>query len=171
MRTCPVCENKKRERHWRQTFLVPEGWTQPDRLDWFVCQNCGMIYADADITQADYDKYYLEKYGYGVEDKEACKRQQEHAQWAVQALKDRHMPIVDFGGTGVLTGYLREYGFTNCLDIGPGQEIPPNAWAIFAEHVLEHIYNVPETMRKIHAAMIPAGCWWWMVQKLLDSGA
>lgn len=158
MRPCPVCESKKRTKKWTQSFLVPKDWTQPAYLDWYVCKACGMIYADnPDICQKDYDRYYKERYGFGVEDEEARLRQQVHAQWCNANVKNKDLFIVDFGGAGVLTHYLAEYGFTNTLNVGAGDELPHNVDVLFAEHVLEHIYDLPAAMRKINAAMSDGG--------------
>jgi hypothetical protein len=154
MRNCPICESSEREKKWRQTFLVPEKWTQPPYLDWCVCSDCGMIYADNPfITQDDYDVYYNERYGFGVEDAEARQRQKVRAEIANGFLPDKNALIVDFGGTGILTGHLKEYGFTNVMDVGAGDKLPNDIACLFAEHVLEHIYDLPAAMENIASHM------------------
>ena len=154
MRACPICESIGRELVWHQSFLVPEKWTQPAYLDWFVCRNCGMTYGDnPDIHQRDYDKYYRERYGFGVEDQEARQRQQNRAQLVSTMFQDKSALIVDFGGVGILSGYLKDYGFTRVLDIGAGEKLPDNIDCLLAEHVLEHIYELPEAMREISTHM------------------
>jgi hypothetical protein len=156
MRVCPVCESKKRDIKWRQSFLVPDGWTQPEYLDWCLCRACGMIFADnKDITQADYDRYYIEKYGYGVEDEEARARQEGHAMWLNQATQNKAALVVDFGAAGVLSTALKRFGFTNVIDVGAGESLPEKVDVLFAEHVLEHIYDLPTAMRSISEAMVP----------------
>jgi len=158
MRTCPVCESKHRNKKWKQTFLVPQGWTQPEYLDWVTCKSCGMIYADnPDLMQSDYDHYYKERYGFGVEDAEATARQKEHAVFCVSVLKDKNIKIIDFGGAGVLSVFLKEYGFTDVTDVGAGEGLPQGIGVMFAEHVLEHIYNLPDTMRLISKAVVAGG--------------
>jgi len=157
MRVCPVCESRKRVKKWRQTFLVPKDFTQPNYLDWFVCKGCGMIYADSECVQSDYDTYYKERYGFGVEDAEAIKRQQGHAQLWAHNMRDKDIRIMDFGGVGVLSKYLAGYGFKNVFDIGAGENLPGELFTVFAEHVFEHIYDLPDTMRKINASMLNGG--------------
>jgi hypothetical protein len=158
MRPCPLCESKGREKRWRQSFLVPDGWTQPAYLDWFVCRSCGFIYGDnPDITQADYTTYYKERYGFGVEDEAARQRQQLAAQWASHAITDKNAVIVDFGGAGIITQYLRDYGFCNCADVGAGDPLPDDVTVMFAEHVLEHIYDLPKAMHAISKAVKVSG--------------
>lgn len=154
MRACPICESIGRKLVWHQTFLVPEKWTQPAYLDWFVCRNCGMTYGDnPDITQRDYDKYYNERYGFGVEDAEARQRQQNRAQMISTSFQDKSVLVVDFGGVGILSGYLKDYGFSNVVDIGAGEKLPSDIDCLVAEHVLEHIYSLPEVMREISSHM------------------
>jgi len=149
LRSCPVCGSDKRKGEWRSRFLVPDGWTQPDYLDWFVCK-CGMIYADnADITQRDYDIYYNEKYGYGVEDPGQQMRMDNRARLISNTLHDRNARIVDFGGgDGELKGHLEDYGFRDVHLVNAGDKMPENIDLLIAEHVLEHVYDMPEVMAK-----------------------
>jgi len=159
MRTCPVCKTKKRELRWQQTYLVPDGFTLPKKLDWYVCRECGMIYADndEDITQRDYNTYYLERYGFGVEDAEARARQQQHAAFLAQSVPNKSALVVDFGGAGVLSGFLRAQGFTNVVDVCAGDAIPQKVEILVAEHVLEHIYDLPDAMQQIADSMVLGG--------------
>ena len=158
MRDCPVCGSEERDVKWRQTFLVPEKWTQPSYLDWYVCFHCGMIYADNDtICQKDYDKYYQDKYGYGVEDMESRQRQQSRAQMVCTSIPNKKALIVDFGGVGIVSGYLRDYGFQNVCDISAGQALPQHIDCLLAEHVLEHIYDLPTAMNEISRNMNVGG--------------
>jgi hypothetical protein len=113
-----------------------------------------MTYADnPDITQADYDRYYQERYGFGVEDMAARQRQQNRAQMINTLIADKNALIVDFGGVGIVSAYLKDYGFTNVEDIGAGDNLPLGIDALLAEHVLEHIYDLPAAMRNISASM------------------
>lgn len=163
MRPCPVCESDKRDTKFRQSFLVPDGWTLPSYVDWFVCRSCGMIYGDSpEMTQEAYNTYYQTKYGFGVEDEQSHKRQLALADWAKKQhegnLLDYDALIVDFGGgEGVLTKKLRNYGFHNVINIEAGDGLPVNIDRLFAEHVLEHIYDLPITMQTIASCMKPRG--------------
>ena len=159
MRPCPVCESDKRDTKFRQSFLVPDGWTLPSYIDWFVCRSCGMIYGDSpEMTQEAYNMYYQTKYGFGVEDEQAHERQIALADLARDSIKDREALIVDFGGgDGILTKKLRNYGFHNVVNIEAGDGLPVNIDTLFAEHVLEHIYDLPLTMQTIASCMKPGG--------------
>ena len=157
MRNCPVCNGNKRSGEWRSEFLVPDGWTLPSYLDWFMC-SCGMIYADnADITQADYDRYYVERYGYGVEDPEQERRIHERARLIDTLTHSKDIRVVDFGGgESGLCALLKERGFNDLHTIGVGDTMPDNIDLLIAEHVLEHVYDMPEVMAKF-ANVKPGG--------------
>lgn len=117
-----------------------------------------MIYGDhPKIRQKDYDKYYIERYGFGVEDMEARGRQKDHAIWLNNAVKDKEALIVDFGGAGIIKNRLNEYGFKNVYNVTAGEALPDNVDVIFAEHVLEHIYDLPDAMRRISKAVRTGG--------------
>lgn len=147
-RNCPVCGSSKRDTWWRSDFLVPEGWTQPEYLDWFVC-DCGMIYGDnPDMTQEHYDQYYQGRYGYGVEDQEQQVRMKTRAKIVHNMSADRNAIIVDYGGgDGQIESILRkEYGFKNVYTVNCGDDMPNKPLVILAEHVLEHVYDMDATM-------------------------
>lgn len=149
MRNCPVCNSNNFEVLWRSTFLVPDGFTQPNYLDWKRCE-CGMIYGDNEtITQKDYDTYYIERYGYGVIGLESTNTLMERGKYIVDTF-DKKSVVVDFGGgESGLPEYLRENGFNNVALVGCGSEMPPTADVIIAHHVLEHVYDMNEVMEKI----------------------
>jgi SAM-dependent methyltransferase len=134
---------------WRSDFLVPDGWTKPPYLDWCKCA-CGMIYADNDkVTQADYDTYYKERYGFGVTDDDSLHRLALRAIYIRERFK-RTARIVDFGGgEGGLTTLLRNVGFTDLTNYQVGDTMPADCDLIIAEHVLEHIYDLDAAMKLI----------------------
>lgn len=148
-RICPVCGSGKRDTWWRTDFLVPEGWTQPKYLDWCLCE-CGMIYGDhPNITQADYDTYYIERYGYGVGDEESHKRLQDRAE-LITTMCDHEDVIVDYGGgDGYIEDILRSRGFRHVHTVNCDGDMPDKADLIIAEHVLEHVYDMKATMKAL----------------------
>jgi len=158
MRDCPVCESPQREVRWRQTFEVPEGWTQPPYLDRCICLSCGMVYSDhPDMTQEHYDTYYREKYGFWGEGTEAVKYHKVNAEWTKDNLHKDAL-IVDFGGgrEEIQANHLRDLGFTNVRVIDMGDEMPTGADMIICQQVLEHLYDLPRYM-KIISYSIKAG--------------
>jgi hypothetical protein len=118
-----------------------------------------MIYGDSpEMSQEAYNTYYQTKYGFGVEDEQSHKRQIALADLARDSIHNKEALIVDFGGgEGVLTKKLRNYGFHNVVNIEAGDGLPVNIDTLFAEHVLEHIYDLPVTMQTIASCMKPGG--------------
>ena len=149
MRKCPVCKSDSRMFVWRSDFVVPDGWSKPPYLEWFKCK-CGMIYGDhPDVTQEDYNKYYNERYGYGVVD-DFCKHRLALRAGYIRDHFKRGSRIVDFGGgDSGLEKLLRNVGFTDVTTYNVGDIMPPLADCIIAEHVLEHIYDLETAMQLI----------------------
>jgi SAM-dependent methyltransferase len=158
MRDCPVCESSRRDVVWSSDFLVPDGWTKPAYLEWCECKKCGMLYADnPHVTQADYDTFYKERYGFGVTDEGVRKRLAKRALYITE-----HFPaiarVVDFGGgEGGLTDKLKMFGFEDVTNYGVGDKMPGDVDVIIAEHVMEHIYNMESAMETITDALKEGG--------------
>ena len=169
MRYCPICNTKERELLWRSDFLVPDGWPRPKYLDWFRCEDCGMIYADNDtVTQHDYDRYYQERYGYGVEDAEQQQRMRDRAHYIATKF-DKEMKIVDFGGGEQgLTRILAQYEFHNTACVEAGQDIPEDVDVILAEMVFEHIYSMNGVMAEMTECLKDGG---YLIVDIPDAGA
>lgn len=160
MRTCPICNSSKRIRLWRSDFLVPDGWKRPKYIDWFKC-DCGMIYGDnPDVTQADYDWYYINKYGYNVADEECRSRLLNRAGLVVKNAPV-NAKILDFGGgDSGLTRFIDNLDYTDSFslyNVGCGDELPKGMDIIVAEHVLEHIYDLNDAMKKITESLKAGG--------------
>ena len=169
MRRCPICNSDKRLQLWRADFLVPTGWKRPKYLDWFKC-DCGMIYGDnPDITQKDYDWYYDNKYGYGVNDFQNQKRLSDRAEYICSI--PNISTVADFGGgDGGLNKFIEnrlEYPSIKVYNIGCGDEIPVNVDLVIAEHVLEHVYDMDEAMNKITSSLKPNG---YLIVDIPDAG-
>lgn len=169
MRKCPICDSGKRELLWRADFLVPDGWTRPKYLDWFTCE-CGMVYGDNEtVTNADYTKYYQERYGYGVNDIEQSNRMMARGHYIAERYKDRSVKIVDFGGgDGGLSSVLARFGFHDVHNVGAGDEMPEDADAVIAEHVLEHVYSMNIAMSDITDCLKDGGLF---IVDIPDGGA
>ncbi len=158
MRDCPVCNSHYREVLWTSPFLVPDGWTKPPYLDWCECE-CGMLYADnPDATQADYDIFYKERYGFGVVDSGVHARLHNRAHMLAAKMYHNNR-VVDFGGgeSGLKEILMQTWGFTDVHNYGVGDTMPANVDVIIAEHVLEHIYDMNAAMETITSSLKPGG--------------
>lgn len=175
MRKCPVCEHStyndndygdpgievKRTEVFSMTYQIPDGWTLPSEITWYTCNQCQMSYGDGDFNQAMLDKYYMERYGYGVSNPDNAERLRLDAE-QIASTRLRNTLIVDFGGAGddgesIYINWLKKRGMENSYCIGPGTNMPDNCDVIYASHVLEHIYDLPETMQRITKALAPDG--------------
>lgn len=168
MRRCPVCDGEMRTALWRMDFLIPDGWTRPKYIDWYKCE-CGMLYGDhPTITQADYSKYYNERYGYGVTDSDQQGRIHDRAVY-INAHIPKDAVIVDFGGgEGDLTRELRNFGYEWVINVGAGDELPEACDVVIAEHVLEHVYSMNIAMNDITESLKDGGM---LIVDVPDAGA
>lgn len=159
MRKCPVCEHAERTQIFSMDYQIPEGWTLPSTIDWHSCDKCGMIYGDGDFDQAMLNQYYKERYGYGVYNADNVER----LKWDAAAIlaMGTDKSVVDFGGAGddgksTLVEHLKKHGLNNAYCVGAGNKIP-DCDVIYASHVFEHIYDLPQTMKRLTDALAPDG--------------
>lgn len=163
MRSCPICLSPSRTEIFGMSYKVPDSWTVPSRIDWYTCDACGMLYGDGSFTQSDLDTYYRERYGYGINNPANIERLKiDAANMGASINFNRQACIVDFGGAGddgrsVLVDSLHHLGFTNAVCVGAGDPLPDDCDVIYASHVIEHIYDLPETMMRIKGALSPDG--------------
>lgn len=160
MRDCPVCEGIGADLIFSMTYCIPDGWPLPSEIRWYKCK-CGMIYGDGAFDQAMLDEYYTKYYGYGVSNPDNIERLRADAAMIDGLILGNHGNVVDFGGAGddgksVLLEELESWGYDNLHCIGPNEPIP-DCDVLYASHVLEHIYDLPETMRRIVSALAPDG--------------
>jgi hypothetical protein len=117
-----------------------------------------MLYGDhPTVTQADYDWYYTEKYGYGVADEANQMRLCARASY-ISGRFDIDAKVVDFGGgDSGLCEILKQYNFFDVTNYGCGDVMPSGVDVIIAEHVLEHIYDMNDAMGKMSNALKAGG--------------
>jgi hypothetical protein len=162
MRGCPVCQSNQRTEVFSMTYKIPDGWPLPNEIKWFTCDSCGMLFGDGDFNQDMLDKYYAGFYGFGVNSPANVERLKIDATVISTAINsNKSAVIVDFGGAGddgksVLVDALQHLGFTNAVCVGVGDALP-DADVIYASHVLEHIYDLPETMMLLRGALADDG--------------
>jgi hypothetical protein len=171
MRPCPVCTGgmQWRKEIFRMEYQIPDGWSLPSKIIWYACNKCNMIYGDGedylDLTQAMLDEYYTKYYGYGVSNPDNNQRLRDDADMIagnIAVMNYHTVRIVDFGGAGdggrsTLIEQLSTHGITNTFCINPNHDLPVNCHVIYASHVLEHIYDLPQTMKEITEALAPDG--------------
>jgi len=160
-RECPVCMHTRREQIFSMKYRVPDDWPLPSEITWYACDECGMIYGDGDFDQAMLDDYYQRLYGYGVNNPANTERLRGEARMIVDMVSSA-ATVVDFGGSGddgesIFLNSLSDYGARNVISVNAGDKLPPFCDVIYASHVLEHIYDLPEVMRRLVAALAPGG--------------
>ena len=163
MRPCPVCENAPRTEVFRMPYRIPDGWPLPSEIVWYTCDACGMLFGDGEFNQAMLNEYYLKYYGYGVNSPANIERLKMDAVTISGLAKhEREAVIVDFGGAGddgrsIIVDMLRDRGYVNAESVGAGDALPCPSNIIYASHVVEHVYDLPETMERISDALAPDG--------------
>ena len=126
-RPCPVCEKYTVEVLHRMDFQLPKSSPLPNSYQIVSCQSCGMIYADSESTQANYDRYYAQfsKYedpkiasggGYSDTDRQ---RLEKTAAVIKKYLKNTDA-VLDIGcANGGLLDALHKFGFEALTGIDP----------------------------------------------------
>ena len=162
-RPCPVCEHPSRTEVFRMPYRVPDSWPLPSEIIWYTCYACSMLYGDGDFNQAMLNEYYLKYYGYGINNPSNIERLKMDAVVISGLAKhEREAVIVDFGGNGddgrsIIVDMLRDRGYINAVCVGAGAPLPQQCDLIYASHVVEHVYDLPETMERISGALAPDG--------------
>lgn len=161
MRNCPVCEVEARTEVFRMSYRIPDGWALPGEIVWCACDACGMLYGDGEFNQPMLDQYYRERYGYDLCHPDNIARLRDNA-YEIAKLAHDGTVIVDFGGGGeggksILIDELNRRGVRDAFCVGAGDPLPYPVDILFASHVLEHVYDLPETMERISGALAPDG--------------
>lgn len=130
VRACPVCGETQVVPLHEMVFAVPDNCALPDRYAIASCTRCGLVYADVDASQRDYDRFYTELSKYesetasgGGEQPLDRARLEGLAAYLADRFEDRDAPLLDAGcGSGGLLAALRGVGFTDLtgLDPSPG---------------------------------------------------
>lgn len=144
------------------TYQIPDGWPLPPKIDWWRCANCGMLYGDGDFDQAMLNEFYTKYYGYGVSNPDNVERLKRDAVDIADERWGKPAVVVDFGGAGddgvsVFVDEYNKHQLPLAVCVGPTDPIPDSCAVIYASHVLEHIYDLPETMQRLTDALAPDG--------------
>jgi SAM-dependent methyltransferase len=63
-RACPVCDAVAVSVLHHQTFVLPEGHPLAGGYDVVCCEGCGFVYADTDVPQEAYERFYADSSKY-----------------------------------------------------------------------------------------------------------
>ena len=156
MRNCPVCNTHKRELLYSSGFKTPDSWPLPETIHWYKCLDCGMLYGDGNFTQEMLNEYYVKYYGYGINSSDVKERLESIAA-EIGVKYPTTTRFVDFGGSGddgksLCVERLKAIGFTDAYNVNAGEEIP-KCDILLASHVIEHVYDMNETMDKIISSL------------------
>ncbi|MEI6514785.1 MAG: class I SAM-dependent methyltransferase [bacterium] len=134
-RKCPICGGFQAEILRKQSFVLPEGHPLVAGYNVVCCCDCGCVYADTDVSQADYDAFYsaFSKY----EDRSTttgggdtpwdAERLRQTARDIALFLPDKAARILDIGcANGGLLQALREMGYPNVHGLDPSHACVQN---------------------------------------------
>jgi hypothetical protein len=171
-RACPICDNIETELLHTQKFVLPEGHPLSKGYDVVYCCECGFVYADTSVSQAEYDLFYA-KYSIYEDNKPTTgaikspwdrKRFAEAANFISSFLTDRKTSILDIGcANGEFLKAFKELGYTKLFGVDPSPKCVENVHrlgidaqmgclsdslsfghydCILMSHVLEHVSNL-----------------------------
>src|SRR3712207_3815594 len=127
-RACPVCLATAADVLHAERMVLPEGHPLTSGYDVVACRECGFVYADTVVPQAEYDRFYAElsKYadettgtggGYQAWDD---RRLEVMARTIAEAVPDRDARVVEVGcANGGLLRWLVTLGYRNVVGVDP----------------------------------------------------
>jgi SAM-dependent methyltransferase len=127
IRLCPVCFGSECVALHEQRFVLPEGHPLSNGYTVVSCEACGFVYADTDVTQAQFDRFYtlFSKYedaqtGTGGGTTAWDQQRLRATAREISKFADRDARILDIGcANGGLLAELRGLGFTRLSGIDP----------------------------------------------------
>jgi 2-polyprenyl-3-methyl-5-hydroxy-6-metoxy-1,4-benzoquinol methylase len=186
-RPCPICKTEEVDLLHVQRFVLPERHPLSDGYDVVTCLECGFVFADTMVKQADYDRFYAEHSKYediktgtgGVEDPYDWNRQKETALQISTFLQNTSASVLDVGcANGGMLKALKELGYESLYGIDPspvcventrqlgieaqqGSLFLPfkeNAYdCVILSHTLEHVEDVRGALNWIKDRLKPNG--------------
>jgi len=175
-RPCPICDSKDADALRRFDFVLPDDYPLPDHYAVVACNRCGMVYADTEATQANYDQFYRDfnKYATRYEGRveylwaSSAERIKKHVRYDAR--------ILDVGcANGELLTILARRGYTRLTGIDPSAECAARGISIMVgtlsnlpaglgvfdcvilTHVLEHVCDVYGAMKTVKRLLKPQG--------------
>jgi len=175
-RPCPICHALQVEALHTQHFELVEGHPLSAGYDVVCCDQCGFVYADTSVSQADYDRFYaqLSKYGDrktgtgGGDTPQDRQRLQDTTRQIADFLGNPTARVLDVGcANGGLLKALQDMGYSQVLGVDPSfvcventlrQGVDACVGSLFQplnrgrfdcvvlSHTLEHVQQVGEAL-------------------------
>ena len=129
-RKCPVCASELGEILYTQNFIVPDDFpltrSNNGTMTQYIvaCDSCGFVYADVELSQKDYDEYYV-KFSQNT----SVGNHTDTDDYLINIIElicdsDKSKRIIDIGcGSGSLLIGLKSKGFTELYGIGMSSTI------------------------------------------------
>ncbi|MCK6682142.1 MAG: class I SAM-dependent methyltransferase [Thermoanaerobaculia bacterium] len=180
-RSCPVCEAARGEVLHHQTFVLPEGHPLSRGYVVVGCAGCGLVFADTEGLQKDYDELYANQSIYssrpGADEVDIPEWEMARLAGTARELA-RVLPgtsqLVDLGsGSGAMLTALRQEGFERIVGVDPSEDcvrmirqrgfpavrgsfssLPAELDppdGVLLSHVLEHVRDVRPALRSLRA--------------------
>jgi SAM-dependent methyltransferase len=127
-RPCPICRHTRVEVLHTQHFVLPDRHPLEAGYDVVCCDCCGFVYADTDIPQAAYDRYYAELSKYedartgtgGGDQPWDDERLADMAETIAAHLPNNEAKVVDIGcANGGLLRHLSNLGVRQLYGVDP----------------------------------------------------
>src|SRR5207244_7527777 len=124
---CPACGGRSAEPVHQLALRTPDGHPLGSGYAVVSCQSCGTGFADVDVPQRYYDRYYAEAAKYAAEaDTSAAEppwkaaRLSDAADRIAALLDDPHARVLDIGcANGTLLAALQQRGYVNVRGVDP----------------------------------------------------
>jgi 2-polyprenyl-3-methyl-5-hydroxy-6-metoxy-1,4-benzoquinol methylase len=186
-RKCSICDHDRVEVLHFQRFFLPAGHPLSDGYDVVCCERCGFVYADTNVSQSAYDRFYAEYSKYedsktgtgGIENPFDWQRQQETGAQIANFLRNPQIRILDVGcANGGLLKALQDLGYQNLCGIDPSPACVENTQRLGIEahigslfkpfnerafdcvilsHTLEHVQDLQGALGWIEKRLRPNG--------------
>jgi ubiquinone/menaquinone biosynthesis C-methylase UbiE len=158
IRSCPLCSSAQQVVLYHQKFaeftVIPE-------YDVVACSDCGMTFASPVPGQLELELYYRKMSKYTDHHSQDEARLRSYVTRFEHEGVPKDAAILDLGcGDGRLCELMREAGWksvTGATDI----DATGGGWDfIILAHVLEHVRDVREFLRKLYDKLTPTGMLW-----------
>lgn len=153
-RACAVCDSKKRNLLFRQTFSQMSSGSLLQGYDVVVCEDCGFGFADYIPPQSDFDAHYRDMSKY--EHQEQGGKETEYDLNRFQAIVDSITPflpghnirLLDVGcANGRLLALLKEKGYGNVMGLDPSPVCAQSAQQLYGVCVMVGtLYEIKKVM-------------------------
>ena len=127
-RACPVCLGTGADVLHTERMVLPAGHPLTSGYDVLACRDCGFVFADTVVPQAEYDRFYAELSKYADETTGTGggyqswddRRLEIMARTIAAAVTDRDARIVEVGcANGGLLRWLVSLGYRNVIGVDP----------------------------------------------------